>query len=78
MKRGTQHVARMAALILVAVASSILNAETHEVKLERNVAAKMRDGTLFTPTSAGQRQEERFLSSLNALHTTRKMEWTFV
>src|SRR3984893_1424259 len=44
----SQHVKRKAALILVAAASSILAAETREVKLERNVPAKMRDGvTLY-------------------------------
>ncbi len=40
-----QHVAGTAALILAAAASSALAAETHEVKFEHNVPAKMRDGT---------------------------------
>jgi putative CocE/NonD family hydrolase len=53
-----QHVARTA-LILVAAASSILAAQTHEVKLERNVLAKMRDGVnlyadICRPTAEGK------------------------
>src|SRR5258708_36637421 len=49
LKQGmAQYVARVAPLILVVTTGSILAAETHEVQLERNVTAKMRDGiTLY-------------------------------
>jgi len=42
-----QHVKWMAPLILVVATASILVAETHEVKLERDVPAKMRDGAIL-------------------------------
>src|SRR5260370_35204201 len=49
LKQGmAQYVARVAPLILVVANSSILTAETHEAKLERNVPSRMRDGiTLY-------------------------------
>jgi predicted acyl esterase len=62
----------MAPLILVVATASILVAETHEVKLERDLPAKMRDGAILYADICRPRAEGTFSVLLSARRITSK------